>query len=115
MATISASTNTPRQPASWRRALQNNWLFLGILILLLVLPQLIGALSGTSPTARRGEAVFRQAQIIELMIYGILAMSYNLIFGFTGVISFGHALFFGLSAISLADFCADRKRSALRC
>ena len=27
--------------------------------------------------------------------YGIAALSYNLLFGFTGVLSFGHALFFG--------------------
>jgi branched-chain amino acid transport system permease protein len=34
--------------------------------------------------------------LIELFVLAILAMSYNLMFGFTGVISFGHALFFGL-------------------
>ncbi|MDQ3168084.1 MAG: branched-chain amino acid ABC transporter permease, partial [Chloroflexota bacterium] len=36
---------------------------------------------------------------------GIAALSYNLLFGFTGVLSFGHALFFGagvyLPAIAL--------------
>lgn len=104
MATISTTANTPAQATGWRRFLQNNWLFLVILILLIVLPQLIGALTNSNPLARRGESVFQQAQISELMIYGILAMSYNLIFGFTGVISFGHALFFGLSAYIFGGF-----------
>lgn len=80
------------------RTLQTNWFMLLVLILLIVLPFLIGAITGSSPTARRGLSIYWQGVIIELMIFAILAMSYNLIFGFTGVISFGHALFFGLGA-----------------
>jgi branched-chain amino acid transport system permease protein len=49
----------------------------------------------------RGESVRWQAVLIELFILSILAMSYNLMFGFTGVVSFGHALFFGLGGYTL--------------
>ena len=49
----------------------------------------------------RGESVRWQAVLIEVYILGILAMSYNLLFGFTGVVSFGHALFFGMGSYIL--------------
>ncbi len=39
---------------------------------------------------------------IKLMILGIFAMSLDLLIGFTGLISFGHAAFFGLSGYLLA-------------
>ena len=42
------------------------------------------------------------------LAYGIAALSYNLLFGYTGIISFGHALFFGagvyLPAIALREW-----------
>jgi branched-chain amino acid transport system permease protein len=36
-----------------------------------------------------------------MFILAVLAMSYNLLFGFTGVISFGHALFFGVGGYTV--------------
>lgn len=36
----------------------------------------------------------------EILIFGLFAMSYNLALGYTGVISFGHAAFFGVGAYS---------------
>jgi len=88
---------------SWR-AVQKNWLLIAALILLIGFPFIVGALTNTDPTARRGLAVYWQGIMIELLIYGILTMSYNLLFGFTGVISFGHALFFGLAGYLLGGF-----------
>lgn len=38
----------------------------------------------------------------ELFVFGIVVLSYDLIFGYTGVISFGHALMFGGAAYLLA-------------
>lgn len=80
-------------------------LLLLILIGLLAFPFIVAALTGSSPTGvprgdrmiMRGESVRWQAVLIEVFILSLLAMSYNLLFGFTGVVSFGHALFFGLS------------------
>ncbi len=36
--------------------------------------------------------------VIEMCIFAIFALSYDLLLGFTGIVSFGHALFFGLGA-----------------
>lgn len=86
------------------RTLRDNWLLLLIMIGLVLLPYLIGWATDSSPFGvprgdrmiMRGESVRWQAVLIELFVLAILAMSYNLMFGFTGVVSFGHALFFGL-------------------
>lgn len=84
--------------------LRENWFFLLIFALLVILPHLIGWLSGDSPFGRprgdrfimSGQSTFWQSVLIEMFALSILVMSYNLMFGFTGVISFGHAMFFGL-------------------
>jgi branched-chain amino acid transport system permease protein len=40
--------------------------------------------------------------LTELMIFGLLAMSLDLILGYTGMVSFGHAAYFGLGAYASA-------------
>jgi branched-chain amino acid transport system permease protein len=40
--------------------------------------------------------------LTEILIYGILALSLNLLVGYTGLPSFGHAAFFGVGAYALA-------------
>ena len=92
-----------------KRTLRENWLYGLILIGLIAFPFIVGAITGSSPNGvprgdrmiMRGESVRWQAVLIELFILSILAMSYNLMFGFTGVVSFGHALFFGLGGYIL--------------
>ncbi|MCP4565479.1 MAG: branched-chain amino acid ABC transporter permease [Bosea sp.] len=39
-----------------------------------------------------------QALAVNVLIYGLLAVGYNLLFGYTGLLSFGHAAFFGAGA-----------------
>lgn len=39
-----------------------------------------------------------QALAVNVLIYGTLAVGYNLLFGYTGLLSFGHAAFFGTGA-----------------
>ncbi|MFD2142568.1 branched-chain amino acid ABC transporter permease [Ancylobacter oerskovii] len=39
-----------------------------------------------------------QALAVNVLIYGLLAVGYNLLFGYTGMLSFGHAAFFGAGA-----------------
>lgn len=90
------------------RLLRDKW-FVFLLIALVAFPFVVGLLTDSSPfgVARgdrmimRGESVRWQAVLIEVYILAILAMSYNLLFGFTGVISFGHALFFGTAGYVL--------------
>jgi branched-chain amino acid transport system permease protein len=40
--------------------------------------------------------------IAQVLIFVAFALSYDLLFGFTGIFSFGHALFFGVGAYSVA-------------
>lgn len=40
--------------------------------------------------------------ITQIFIFGIFAMSYDLLLGYTGIVSFGHAMFFGIGAYSVA-------------
>ncbi|MBR1222410.1 branched-chain amino acid ABC transporter permease [Bradyrhizobium sp. U87765 SZCCT0131] len=39
-----------------------------------------------------------QALAVNVLVYGVLAVGYNLLFGYTGLLSFGHAAFFGAGA-----------------
>src|SRR5690606_24594467 len=38
----------------------------------------------------------------EVLILGLLAASFNLVFGYTGMLSFGHAAFFGIGSYAVA-------------
>ena len=49
-----------------------------------------------------GYAKFWQGMLIQMFILGIFAMSYDLLLGYTGVLSFGHAMFFGTGGYVLA-------------
>lgn len=48
-----------------------------------------------------GAPRFLLALLTEVMIFGLLAMSYDLLLGVTGILSFGHALFFGAGAYAV--------------
>lgn len=97
------------QPQSFaerlRITLTSNWFYAVVLLFLIVFPHLVGWITGEGPFGvggrPRGQSLFWQSIFIELFVLAILAMSYNLMFGFTGVISFGHALFFGLGGYIL--------------
>src|SRR5665648_439700 len=77
----------------------------GLLITLLVfilLPFIIGLLNGASPAKvwinGSGQSKFIQGLAIEIFILALYALSYDLIFGFTGLLSFGHSMFFAVGA-----------------
>ncbi|MGP3562567.1 branched-chain amino acid ABC transporter permease [Geobacillus sp. BK01] len=40
----------------------------------------------------------------QIFIFAVFAMSYDLLLGYTGIVSFGHAMFFGIGAYTLAIF-----------
>lgn len=52
-----------------------------------------------------------QALAVNVLIYGVVAVGYNLLFGYTGLLSFGHAAFFGAGAyitgIAIGQFGAN--------
>ncbi len=88
----------------------DNWVYMAIAILMWQLPHLLGDYFGQDIQPRRpggNQPVFWMGVIIELYILMILAMSYNLVFGFGGIISFGHALFFGTGVYIMIIFLND--------
>lgn len=91
--------------ATLQRTFKSQWIYLILLAFLILFPHIVGWITGDSPFGVRGRPVgqsyYWQSLFIETFILAILAMSYNLVFGFTGVISFGHALFFGLGGYTL--------------
>jgi len=69
----------------WR----SGWLWAGLVVLgLVIYPQLVSRYYIVLST--------------EVVILALLATSYNLIFGYAGMVSFGHAAFFGLGASAMA-------------
>lgn len=78
---------------------QNGWHLLA-LFGLIIIPFFV-AWQTDSSVCTRGKAFFWESIFVDVFILAILAVSYNLIFGFTGVLSFGHAAFFGMGAYSV--------------
>ena len=39
-----------------------------------------------------------EALAVNILIFGLFAVGYNLLFGYTGLLSFGHAAFFGMGS-----------------
>ena len=68
----------------------------------LLLPFIVGLFDGVSPMQvwinENGRSKFIQGLAIEIFILALYALSYDLIFGFTGLLSFGHSMFFAVGA-----------------
>lgn len=79
------------------RLIVENWFYVLFLLLLWRFPYIVADLTDSEVMPQRptGDSVFWQSVMAQTLLIACLAMSYNLLFGFSGVISFGHALFFG--------------------
>ena len=107
--TISTANNNSQGVTAWIKA--NSWL-LASLIILVALPFTVALMDGQpigSMLANEdGRSKFIQSLVIEIFILAIYAMSYDLILGITGILSFGHAMFFAAGAyatgIALKNF-----------
>lgn len=84
----------------------DNWPYLLALILLWRFPYIVADItnSDVAPDSPRivSDAKFWQGVMVEVFTFGVLAISYNLMFGFTGLISFGHGVFFGTGVYTVA-------------
>src|SRR5512147_2230499 len=40
--------------------------------------------------------------LTEIIVFALYAVSYNLLLGYAGLLSFGHAMFFGMGAFTVA-------------
>lgn len=86
------------------RFIRSDGINLIVLALLILFPHLVGWLTDSSPFGvmrgsryiMSGSSVYWMSILIDIFALAVLVMSYNLMFGFTGVVSFGHAMFFGL-------------------
>jgi branched-chain amino acid transport system permease protein len=70
--------------------------------LMALFPFAVAILDGQSPAAvlnnEIGNARFMQGLMIEIFYLALFAISYDLILGVTGLLSFGHAMFFAVGA-----------------
>lgn len=82
--------------------LKGNAGVLGGLLIMILFPFIVAWLNGQGVTAvlnnETGAARFMQGLMIEVFILAIYAISYDLILGITGLLSFGHAMFFAVGA-----------------
>jgi branched-chain amino acid transport system permease protein len=62
----------------------------------------VGLFDGASPVSvwnnQSGNSKFVQGLAIEIFVLALYALSFDLIFGITGLLSFGHSMFFGVGA-----------------
>jgi branched-chain amino acid transport system permease protein len=81
---------------------RNHLVIFILLLALVLLPFIIGLFEGASPvmvwTNQGGISKFIEGLAIEIFILALYALSYDLIFGVTGLLSFGHAMFFAVGA-----------------
>lgn len=72
------------------------WPWLLVLAVLVVLPFLLSWITGAP--VEEGRPRFWQGLLVQVFILAVYAMSYDLLMGYTGILSFGHAMFFGTGA-----------------
>ncbi len=85
------------------------------LLVLVLLPFIVGLLDGASPATvfvnGSGQSKFIQGLAIEIFILALYALSFDVIFGITGMLSFGHSMFYAVGAyltgIALKTFQLD--------
>ncbi len=72
------------------------------LLILVIIPFIVGLFEGASPAMvwanEGGTSKFAEGLGIEIFILALYALSFDLIFGITGLLSFGHAMFFAVGA-----------------
>lgn len=100
MAASTATSETKQYPiVGW---LKGNLPLVVIVAILVALPFLIGLANGDSIgevlSNESGNSKFIQGLLIEVFILAVFAISYDLVLGITGLISFGHAMFFAVGA-----------------
>lgn len=84
---------------SFFREYRSIWIFFAVM---LALPFIIGLFEGSSPAVvwqnQGSYSKFIQGLGIEIFILALFALSYDLLFGITGLLSFGHSMFFAVAA-----------------
>jgi len=95
-------SSSGKPPAKFSLLMKKESGLLIALVLFALFPFVFAWVTGGSPTA--GPSKFWQSQLINFFILAVFAMSYDLLIGFTGILSFGHAAFYGGGAYAIAIF-----------
>ncbi len=82
--------------------LRDKWQLLGLIALMMTMPFIVALIDGqgfgSMIASETGSSKFVQGLVIEIVILAVFAISYDLILGVTGMLSLGHAFFFGVGA-----------------
>jgi branched-chain amino acid transport system permease protein len=96
------NTTTETKQNTIQSRIQANLVPLLVLLVLLILPFIIAILDGQSIASmmanESGNSKFLQGLLIEVFILAVFAISYDLVLGITGLLSFGHAMFLAVGA-----------------
>ena len=97
-----ANLIAPKSGSPIKEAFRNNRVGLLVLLGLILLPFITAWITGQSIpdliANGPGVAKFLQGLMIEIFILALYALSYDLMLGITGLLSFGHAMFFAVGA-----------------
>lgn len=91
-----------KSPSGLSLFVQKNVGLLVFFAVLIIFPFAFGWITGTSPID--GPSKYWQGQLVTFFILAVYAMSYDLLMGYTGILSFGHAAFYGIGAYTMAIF-----------
>ena len=104
MSTLETNTRQASSGNRWWAWFKGQWSTLLVLAGLILFPFIFSMISGTP--VGEGTPKFWQGQLIVMFVMAVYAMSYDLLLGYTGILSFGHAAFFGGGAYAMALFMA---------
>lgn len=79
--------------------IRKNSAYLLFLIALSALPFALSLMTGDP--LNKGIPLFGQGLMVQVFIWAVFALSYDILMGHTGILSFGHALFFGTGVYTL--------------
>ncbi len=79
--------------------LKRNLSSIALLAALILFPFLLTAITGEP--INKGAPLFWQGMLIQVFVLAVFALSYDILMGYIGILSFGHALFFGTGAYTI--------------
>ncbi len=82
------------------KSMQRETGFIIFVAVLIAFPFVVNLITGSG--LNEGITKYWQGQLITFLIMAVLAMSYDLLIGYSGILSFGHAAFFGAGAYTTA-------------
>lgn len=92
--------NTTTEPRPRTLNFKREGPFLVFILLMLAFPFVMNLITGTG--LNEGITKFWQGQLITFFVMAVFAMSYDLLIGYGGILSFGHAASFGGGAYTFA-------------